>query len=73
MPTLGTNKTTTWEKNKYASLEFSYPDTPGSGTVSVKQDGIGRSLAVPGVTALEKNKDGSLTNNTDKTINYTLS
>jgi hypothetical protein len=73
MPTLAINKTTTWEKNKYASLEFSYPGPAGSGTVSVKQDGIARSLAVPGTTALEKSKDGSLTNNTDKTIDYTLS
>jgi hypothetical protein len=73
MPTLASNSRTTWEKNKHDKVEFKYSGAAGTGKVSVKQEGAAESKDVPGHVDLIRSQAGSLTNNTDKTIEYTLS
>ena len=76
MATLASNKSHSWEKNSHTKLEFSWPDPnkPGDGKVSVKLgDAPAHSYSVPQADIAVDNKAGKLTNNTTKTINYTLS
>ncbi len=75
MPSLAAGKTTTWDKNQYSRLSFDWAGPAGSGTVSVKiGEGAATSYSVPQANlAIDRTQKGKLTNNTDKTINYTLS
>lgn len=72
--TLKPNDSTSWDKNKYASLEVDWADShnPGTGKVSVRLGDSAMSYAVPNNVDVD-NKSGKLTNNTTKTISYTLS
>jgi hypothetical protein len=72
--TLKSNDSTSWDKNKYSTLEVEWADAhnPGTGKVSVKLGESAMSYAVPNNVDVE-NKSGKLTNNTTKTISYTLS
>lgn len=66
-----------WEKkDKYTKLSFDWadPKNRGDGTVSVTiGDEPSCSKSVPQANIDISNKSGKITNNTDKTINYTLS
>ncbi|HEV2913164.1 MAG TPA: hypothetical protein VGX92_07600 [Pyrinomonadaceae bacterium] len=75
MPTLSSNSNTTWDKNKVKSVSFDWADkrNPGTGKVSVKLGDAARSYDVPQTSVAVDNQAGSLTNNTTKTISYTLS
>jgi hypothetical protein len=73
MPTLANNGRTTWDKNQYDKVAFEYSGVAGTGKVSVKQGDAAESKDVPGSVDLDRKKAGSLTNNTGKTIEYTLS
>jgi hypothetical protein len=73
MPTLASSQTTTWDKNKYSKVTFKYAGPDGTGQVTVKQDGGIQSKEVPGYVDLIKSQSGSLSNKTDKTIDYDLS
>jgi hypothetical protein len=72
--TLASGKSHLWDKNSFAKLEVSWAGPAGTGSVSVKQDGAATSYNVPNNNiALVKAQAGKITNNTDKTISYTLS
>jgi hypothetical protein len=64
-----------WEKNDYSLLSFDWADPkhPGEGTCSVKiGEEPARSLTPPQHDLQVNKRAGSLTNNTTKTITYTL-
>ena len=73
MAQLPSNKRTTWDRNLYTSLAVKWAGAEGVGSVSVKQEGAAVSHAPPHHFPLEKDQGGSLTNNTSKTVDYTLS
>lgn len=76
MATLKSGDSHKWEENLYTKLEFNWadPKNPGEKTVSVIiGDGIAHSYSVPQANIAVGKKSGKLTNNTTKTINYTLS
>lgn len=76
MATLASGKEHKWKKNNYSSLSFDWADrrNPGTGKCSVKIGDAATSYSVPQENlGIDKKKDGKLTNNTDKTITYTLS
>jgi hypothetical protein len=73
--TLKPNEAHSWAKGTYGSLSFNWAGVPGdiNDQVSVKQGDAAVSYTVPRQNiALDKSKDGKLTNNTIKTIAYTL-
>lgn len=78
MATLEKNESHPWKsKDKFTKLSFSFADSkyqPGEKEkVSVKLGDRATSYTVP-QTALDiSGQDGKITNNTEKTINYTLS
>ena len=75
MATLAQGSSHPWDKNKYSTLAVDWVDpvNPGTGSVSVKLgDDAAKSYSVPRAGIAVQNKAGKLTNNTDKTINYTL-
>lgn len=74
--TLQPNKSTSWERNQHSRLSFDWADPKhaGEGTCSVLNGTAARSLKPPQENyPLDKKLGGSLTNNTTKAINYTLS
>ena len=75
MATLSAGSSHTWDKNQYSSLSFDWADprNPGTGKVSVKVGDSITPYSVPRAGIAVDRKAGKLTNNTDKTINYTLS
>ena len=76
MATLTSGNSHNWDKNLYSKLEFDWADSknPGEGTVSViVGDAAANSYSVPQANIAVDRKSGKLTNNTSKTINYTLS
>jgi hypothetical protein len=75
MPTLAQGKSHSWDRNNYSTLAVSWPDptNPGTGKVSVRLgDDAATSYSVPRAGIAIQQKAGKLTNNTDKTISYTL-
>jgi hypothetical protein len=78
MATLNPNDPHPWmASDQFTKLSFKWADTnnPGTGTVSVIiGDAAATSYDVPQVNIqLDAKKKGKLTNNTTKTIDYTLS
>jgi hypothetical protein len=65
-----------WKKNLYTTLAFSWADAtnPGDKKVTVTVgDVVAPPYTVPQSSIAVDKKSGKLTNNTGKTINYTLS
>ena len=75
MATLKAGASHPWKAaDKYTKLAFDWVSTAGTGTVSVKiGDGAATSYPVPQANIAFNQEAGKLTNNTDKTIEYTLS
>lgn len=70
--TLAPNKTHKWDKGAYKSLSFKWAGPAGEGTCSVKIGEKAESLLPPKDGIDLNEQGGSLTNNTTKTIQYTL-
>jgi hypothetical protein len=74
--TVAANQFTNWtDKDNFTKLSFDWvtPKNPGTGTVSVKiGDGVASSKSVPTANIAVNKSGGKITNNTDKTISYTL-
>lgn len=76
MSTLKSGDSSSWDKGQFTKLELAWADqtNPGTGKVSVKLgDGAATSYSVPQADIAIDKQAGKLTNNTDKTIQYTLS
>lgn len=77
MADLKEGKSHKWEKNLYTTLAFDWADRKNPGgkddkvNVSIGKDA--NEYPVPQANIAVDKKDGKLTNNTSKTINYTLS
>jgi hypothetical protein len=72
--TLASNASHSWAARSYSTLSFDWAGTAGSGKVSVKLgDAAATSYAPPKAGINVNQQAGKLTNNTDKTITYTLS
>lgn len=75
MASLSVNKTHKWNKSDgFATLSLAWanPSDPGTGSVSVKIGDIISSQTVPQTDIAVNKEGGKITNNTSKTINYTL-
>ncbi|MBU8898837.1 hypothetical protein KRR26_24815 [Corallococcus sp. M34] len=72
--TLAANASTSWEKNTSTSLSFDWADprNPGTGSCSVRIGDSAQSLPPPREGIDLESKAGKLTNNTTRTIRYTL-
>jgi hypothetical protein len=72
--TLKPGKTHPWKRGQYTSLSFDWanPREPGTSSCSVRIGEEAQSLTPPRSNLALDKKAGALTNNTDKTITYTL-
>lgn len=74
MSTLAVNASHSWvAKDKFTKLSFDWTGTAGTGSVSVKLGDKAKPYTPPKADIDISKQAGSLTNNTDKTITYTLS
>jgi rhizosphere induced protein len=70
--TLAMNKVHKWDRNQYTTLSIGWSGAAGNGKCSVKLGDRAQSYNVPTQGIAIDNQAGSLTNNTDKTISYSL-
>lgn len=74
MATLPKNASHSWAtKDNFTKLSFDWTGPAGTGSVSVKLGDKAKSYTPPKADIDISKQSGSLTNNTDKTITYTLS